>query len=220
VIGVQLIVILILIILLSKCSQTINDQSELLDTKSQIIKITTNKLGEQTATTQVYEAQLKNLKGSHKKQLDSTYWRIIQIECYYKRRLVAATTVDIVTNDTASTATTITSDTVKRGDSTIVRPVYKGLIVKKFSRYDIIASADSIHITSWFNNPIDVIHRYEQGKNFLGRKNLMIDVHTYNPDSGVSSLRSFTIKEKKRHLGAKMLIAFLAGGATVYYLQR
>jgi hypothetical protein len=183
--------------------------------KGQEVIKTKNKLGQTTSSIKVLEVQNKDLKKSIKKLNDDSYKRIQQIERQYKRKLIAATTFNVVTVDTAKGITVITnSDTVIVDSIRYIYPTYTSTIEKRdkldslISRYEVTAKKDGTEVRATIYNPIDVVTRYEKTtpKNFFGRKHLYTDVHTYNHTSEANEVRSFSSKERKRHTGLKIVI--------------
>ncbi len=197
-------VILIIVVIFAFCNSCNNFNNSLKDksineTLQDSLYITKNKLNEQTATTMVLVADRNILK----QQKDSMYLRLKAIDKYYKRKLVVATSLDLVTKDTSIGATNITpKDTIRKGNIVEIYPEYSDTIEKKlngklFATYMIRANKDSIKVISSILNPIDIDYRYDK-KNFFDRKHLVVDIKTINPNSGVVQMKSYMPPEKKR----------------------
>jgi hypothetical protein len=210
----MLAVIILSTLLLKECKESDNT-THLLELKGQEVVKVKNKLGETTSTIQVLEVQNKDLKKSIKLLNDESYKRILQIEKQHRKALIAATTFNIVTRDTAIGETvSIPTDTVKTDSVTYIYPTYTSTIVKKnkldsiMSIYEVTAKRDGTKVIATIYNPTDVVTRYEKTtrKNFFDRKNIYTDVHIYNHTSEANDVRSYTTKERKRYTGIKIIV--------------
>jgi hypothetical protein len=208
-VPILLILLIVVSSLLVRECQRSNSKDDLIELKGQEVIKTKNKLGETTSSIRVLEVQNKDLKKSIKLLNDSSYKRILQIERQWRRKLVAATTFNVTTLDTArGTTVIIPGGTVVKDSITYLYPTYTSKITKKYSEYDVTATRDGTIVISKIENPIDVATHYEKTtpKNFLRRKHLYTDVHTYNHTSEANEVRSFNSKERKRYTAIKVVI--------------
>jgi hypothetical protein len=200
-----------------KSCQSDRDNKYINEVIKDSLHITKNKLNQQTTTTRVLVADRNILK----QQNDSMYLRIRAIDRYYRRKLIAVTSLDLVTIDTSKGKTNILSrDTIRKGNIVEIYPEYNDTIEKKlngqiFATYQVKANKDSIEVISNILNPIDIDYRYNK-KNFFDRKHLVVDVKTINPNSGVVQMKSYMPPTKKSKLpniliGISLILGILLG---------
>ncbi len=165
-----------------------------------------NKLNQQTAQIGVLRGDITDLRSGIASDKETI--KRLQIQAGKQRGgLVSATAVNITTIDTAKGRTTIIKrDTVKD----YIYPTYQAMLSKPWATYDMTMNADSAWLTSQTDNKIDLVQRYKRA-GFLKKNQLVIEATNLNPDTGVTEMSSFHIKEKKRHIVAKVIIGILAG---------
>ncbi len=188
-------IILVLACLVKSCESHKVTEGLLYATQD-TLKITKDKHGVQTASIAVLEGSLNDMADILVAK-DSTILRLKETAKEYKRNLVAATAINIVTREKVIDKTVIVkSDTVYINGSKYIYPVYEAKIKRKYSEYSIKSSKDSTQIIAEIQNKLDVNWVYKRDKRF-GPKRLVADIVTYNQNTETEETHSFKPTESK-----------------------
>lgn len=206
------IVILVILLLLQKCdgNRKLQEKSDLINSLSDSIIHTTNKLGQSVAKISVLETS--STKDFLKiRSSDSTIIFLQGKVKEYKSQLKnggSITTIGTNTNINSNTATTVKWDTIKTGT---VFPVYESKLTDKWYNGFIRASHDTIKLKLNVKNDYTVVIG-EEGKLFR-KKTTFVEVTNLNPNTETTTLRTYQVKNdtKPKRFGIGVIIGYGIG---------
>lgn len=198
VIAIQTILLIVVIFLLFKKCDREKTLNTLLQSKNQTLKITTNKLGQQTATIQVMEGKLSDAKKVS--QIDK---KIIEELKKHKNKVTSSTIVRIHTSDTIQGKPVI----VNADCDSIAFTAHlekKTVSGEVYSSYEMYMDRDSVNLISNVKNKLVITQRFEKNQP-------VVDVTTLNPNTGIDEVQSYKVTQKKKRAGLWIALAVLAG---------
>lgn len=184
-------VIILVLLLIGSCDKQKSAQ-DLYNATQDTLRVTVNKLGQQTASISVLKAadtkQFLKLKTQ-----DSTILHLQDVVKDYKGRLATATVLSNTTSDVGTTATVVSfPDTSGNETKDILYPIYETQWNERWSVGSIRASRDSISRDIKVKNEYEITQGEEKRGLFKPRI-LTVNVKNLNPNTETVELRVFTV---------------------------
>jgi len=191
---IMMAVIIVLSLLFVKSCSDKNKVNEINEVLNDELELSTNKLGQQSATIQALQVQ-NELQFLTIQTKDSTIqWLQILVKDY-RGKLEHALVLSNNTGSTGSTVTVIEYDTVTE----IKYPIYSTTWENKWERGFIRATSDSIYREIKINNEYEITVGKEK-TGFLKRA-YQVRIKNLNPNTNTTELRNVSIQPKQRRIG-------------------
>jgi hypothetical protein len=198
---IALVVILIILLLQSKCSH--RDAVKVWQATTDTLRTQKNKLGQELATTTELVGSRKQIIQALNYQNDSL--SIALRKAIRKRGTNTTTVINTVTEVEKETPVYITHTDILRVDSFIyVYPTYQTQFRDMWIRYTIMADRDTVRANILLENILTISHKKT-------RKGYTVNVLNENPYTVTSGLKSYTIKQKKKRFGISVYAGYGMG---------
>lgn len=182
------------------------------------LQLTKNKYGQQVATISILQGSKSDLLKMNASK-DTALQKLQEI-VKKQRRLISATVLTTLTDNSGTSFTTVTEniDTIRKDSLIYLYPEYKTDFSDKWRKVNILANKDSVHWSVIDYNEFSIVQKNKRNGLFKA-STAVVEVTNLNPYTTTAELRTFNIEQAPHKRGRFFLFGNITGAAAVLFIS-